>query len=73
MMDADTWLNGKIAVERGFADDLLAADAIKQAPDAKALTAPQVPDLTYAFTELQQAMTQFRVAATTAFGGLHHA
>lgn len=29
LMDADTWLNGSAAVEQGFADDLLAADAVK--------------------------------------------
>lgn len=36
-MDAETFMSGSQAIERGFADSLLAADQVKTDPDAKAL------------------------------------
>jgi ATP-dependent protease ClpP protease subunit len=35
-MDAETWMSGSIAIERGFADELLAADQMKVDEKAKA-------------------------------------
>ena len=35
-MDAETWMSGSVAVDRGFADSLLAADQVTEDPDAKA-------------------------------------
>lgn len=39
MMDAETWINGEAAVEKGFADSLLPADAVAQDPNARARAA----------------------------------
>lgn len=36
LMNAETWFDGKSAVEEGFADGLLAADQVKERADAKA-------------------------------------
>ena len=76
LMDADTWLNGSAAVEQGFADDLLAADAVREVPAAQALTQPHqplAPEMTLAIAQFQQAITQFRAAAVTSLRRLHHA
>jgi ATP-dependent protease ClpP protease subunit len=35
-MDAETYMSGSVAIERGFADTLLAADQTKRDPDTKA-------------------------------------
>ncbi|QFG38310.1 ClpP protease-like protein [Paracoccus pantotrophus] len=40
MMDRETWISGRAAIDQGFADDLLAADAIEVSEKAKA-QAPQ--------------------------------
>jgi hypothetical protein len=34
-MDAETWLTGKAAVEKGFADGLLSSDQVIENPDAR--------------------------------------
>lgn len=75
LMDADTWLNGSAAVEHGFADDLLAADAIRQVPAAKAhLQSLQAPpsEMSKAIAELEQATGQFKTAAATCLGRFNH-
>ena len=75
LMDADTWLNGSAAVEQGFADQLLAADAVRQSPvDQSRFKTRQSPpaDMSQAFADFQQAMTQFKTAAATSLGSLHH-
>lgn len=75
LMDADTWLNGSAAVEQGFADQLLAADAVRQSPvDQSRFKNRQSPpaDMSQAFADFQQAMTHFKTAAATSLGSLHH-
>ena len=75
LMDADTWLNGSAAVEQGFADQLLAADAVRQGPvDQSRFKTLQSPpaDMSQALADFQQAMTQFKTAAATSLGSLHH-
>ncbi len=47
MMDAETWIGGADAVEMGFADSLLAADAIKESED-KVQSALRTVDLALA-------------------------
>lgn len=76
LMDADTWLNGSAAVEQGFADQLLAADAVRQSPvDQTRIKTLQSPpaDMSQAIADFQQAMTQFKTAAATSIGSPHHA
>lgn len=76
LMDADTWLNGSAAVEQGFADRLLAADAVRQGPvDQSRFKTLQSPpaDMSQAIADFQQAMTQFKTAAATSIGRPHHA
>ena len=76
LMDADTWLNGSAAVEQGFADQLLAADAVRQSPvDQTRIKTLQSPpaDMSQAIADFQQAMTQFKTAAATSIGRPHHA
>jgi ATP-dependent Clp protease protease subunit len=36
LMDAETWINGSAAVEKGFADELLPSDQVKQGSRAMA-------------------------------------
>lgn len=36
MMDRETWISGRAAIDQGFADDLLAADQIEADPQARA-------------------------------------
>ena len=75
LMDADTWLNGSAAVEQGFADQLLAADAVMQGPvdQSRFKTFPSLPaDMSQALADFQQAMTQFKTAAATSLGSVHH-
>lgn len=44
MMDRETWISGKAAIEQGFADDLLPADAITADQQARA-EAPKVKNI----------------------------
>lgn len=44
MMDRETWISGRAAIDQGFADDLLTADQIEADPKARA-EAPRVKSL----------------------------
>lgn len=44
MMDRETWISGRAAIDQGFADDLLAADAIGMDASARA-AAPQIKNI----------------------------
>lgn len=44
MMDRETWISGRAAIEQGFADELLAADQIEADPQARA-AAPRVKNI----------------------------
>jgi len=75
MMDAETWINGTAAVEKGFADKLLAADEVKE--DAKArgdTVAAHVLDMALAKagvprSERRAMLSEFKASMQNAVGG----
>lgn len=71
LMNADSWIAGSAAVEQGFADDLLASDAIKQgAKPAGLLSRRYLNRLQHnPVTELELALARLRAAIPQQPGG----
>ncbi|MGF6096928.1 head maturation protease, ClpP-related [Pseudomonas sp. 18175] len=71
LMNADSWIAGSAAVEQGFADDLLASDAIKQgAKPAGLLARRYLNRLQYTpVAELELALARLRAAIPLKPGG----
>lgn len=57
-MDAETYMNGRTAIERGFADALLAADAVTEDAEATARAAELLPVRAMEMTLVAAGMTR---------------
>lgn len=66
-MDDETWLSGSLAIERGFADSLLAADAVKVDDNAKAsdrdVNEVRALELTLLSSGMTRAQARARIAS----------
>lgn len=71
LMNADSWIAGSAAVEQGFADDLLASDAIKQGAKPAGLLARRYLNRLQhdPVTELELALARLRAAIPQKPGG----
>nr|WP_309137759.1 head maturation protease, ClpP-related [Pseudomonas sp. L13] len=71
LMNADNWIAGRAAVEQGFADDLLASDAIKQGAKLAGLLARRCLNRSQhnPVIELELALARLRAAIPQQSGG----
>lgn len=65
LMDAETWIGGASAVEQGFADDFLPADAVNEQPSNNSMKAVRALDAALAKTgmprsERRRLLTEFK-------------
>ena len=74
MMDAETWLGGTAAIEKGFADDYLAADQVIENSAGGGLAAMRRLDVALAKsgmprTERRKLLSEFKSSTLSAAGG----